>query len=68
MHKCDKTNYRRVNILPIISKISKKIIYTPIYEYFNDKLFPSQSGFRKGFSSKHSLLVMSQSFTQTISR
>ena len=44
--KSDKANYRPVNILPRISKIYEKIIYSQLYEYFHDKLFPSQCAFR----------------------
>ena len=45
--KSDKKNYRPVSILPNISKIYEKIFYNQLYEYFHDKLFPSQCGFRK---------------------
>ena len=53
-----QTIRQKVYILPNISKIYEKIIYNQFYEYFYDKLFPSQCGFRKGCSSQHSLLVM----------
>ena len=66
--KSDKTNYRPVSILPNISKIYEKIIYNQLYEYFHDKLFPSQCGFRKGYSSQHSLLVMTEKFKESIDK
>ena len=47
MDKYDKTNYRLVSIFLDISKIYDKIIFNQVYEYFNDKLFPSQCGFHK---------------------
>ena len=47
--KSNKTNYR-----PNISKIYERIIYNQLH----DKLFPSQCGFRKGYSSQYSLLIM----------
>ena len=56
--KSDKTNYWPESILPNISKIYEKIIYNQLYEYFYDKLSSSQCRFRKGCSSQHSLLVM----------
>ena len=40
--KCEKTKYWSVRILPNILKIYEKIIYNQVYEYLNDKLFPSQ--------------------------
>ena len=62
---CDKTNYRPVSILSNISKIYEKIIYNQLYEYFNDKLFPNQYGFHKGYRSQQSLLVMTEKFKES---
>ena len=45
-----------------------KIIYNQLYEYFHDKLFPSQCGFRKGYSSQHSLLVITEKFKESIDK
>ena len=64
----DKTNYQPVSILPNISKIYEKIIYNQLYEYFHDKLFPSQCGFRKDYSSQDSLLVMTEKFNESINK
>ena len=33
-------------------------MHNQLYEYFDNILFPSQCGFRKGYSAQHSLLVM----------
>ena len=49
-------------------KIYEKIIYNRLYEYFHHKLFPSQCGFRKGYSSQHSLLVMTEKFKESIDK
>ena len=46
--KGDKTNYRRVSILPNFSKIYEKLIYNQIFDYFDEILLPSQCGFCKG--------------------
>ena len=46
----------------------KKIIYNQLYEYFSDKLFFSQCRFRKGYSSQHSLLVMTEIFKESINK
>ena len=66
--KVIKQNYRLVSILANISKIYEKIIYNQLYEYFHDKLFPSQCGFRKGYSSQHNLLVMTEKFKESIDK
>ena len=66
--KSDKKNYWPVSILPNISKIYEKTIYNQLYQYFHDKLFPSQCGFRKGSSSQHSLLVMTEKFKESIDK
>ena len=65
---CDKPNYRSVSILQNISKIYQKIICNQLYEYFNDKLFPSQCGFRKGYSSEHSLLIMTEKLKESVEK
>ena len=64
--KCDKTNYQPVSKLLNIWKVYEKIIYNQLYENFNEKLRPSQSSFRKGYSSQHSLLVMTEKFKESI--
>ena len=56
--KCDKANYQPVIIFPNISKLYEKIIYEQLYKYFNDKIFPSQCGFREEYISQHRFLVM----------
>ena len=56
--KSDKNNYRPVIILSNYSKVYKKLIYNQLYHYFENILFPSQRGFRKGYSTQHCLLVL----------
>ena len=46
----------------------EKIIYNQLYKYFNDKLFPSQCGFLKGYSSQHSLLVTTEKFKESVNK
>ena len=45
-----KRNYRPVSILSNLSDIYEKLMYNQLYEYFDNILFPSQCGFRKGYS------------------
>ena len=51
------TNYRPISLLPTISKILEKVIYTRIYCFVtkHDILFNSQYGFRKKHSCEHAV-------------
>ena len=60
--KSDKSNFRPVSILSNYFKVCEKLIYNQLYQYFENILFPSQSGFRKGYSTQHSLLVLTEKF------
>ncbi|CAH2087332.1 unnamed protein product [Euphydryas editha] len=46
--KTDPSNYRPISVLPVLSKIFEKILYTRIYQHLNDInfLFKKQYGFR----------------------
>ena len=52
----------------IIGSAYEKLIYKQLYEYFDNTLFPSQCGFRKGYSAQHYLLVMIEKFNEAIDR
>ena len=59
--KDDKTllkNYRPISLLPIISKILEKIVYSQLSHYFiKNQLFnPYQYGFRTNHSTEHAVL------------
>ena len=43
-------NYRPVSLLPICGKISERLIYNNLYEFFikNDLISSNQSGFKQG--------------------
>ena len=49
-YKSGKSNNRPVSILSNYSKVYEKLIYNQLYQYFENILFPSQCGFRKGYS------------------
>ena len=53
-------NYRPVRILTNLSKIYEKCLYNQMYKDFNHVLSKWQCGFRKGFSTQHCLLVMTE--------
>ena len=64
--KHDISNYRPVSILSNYSKVYEKLIYNQLYQYFENILFPSQCGFRKGYSTQHCLLVLIEKFKEAI--
>ena len=47
--KLDKSNYRPVSILPVISKIYERLMYDQMYKYFDQIFSKFQCGFRKRF-------------------
>ena len=67
-NKCEKENYRPVSILSNLSKIYEKLMYNQLHEYFENILFQSQGGFRKGYTAQHCLLVMIEKFKEAIDR
>ena len=58
--RLSKDNYRPISILPTFSKIYEKILYQQIYEYFNKIFSKYLCGFRKGDTTQHCLLFMSE--------
>ena len=61
-----KNNYRRVSILPLISKVFEKIMNKQLSIYFEEILSKFQCGFRKGFSTQHCLLLMLEKWKQAV--
>ena len=58
----NKTNYRPVSVLPLISKVIEKIIYNQVSEYMQQYLNSLLCGFREGYSTQHALLNLLQSW------
>ena len=54
----DKTNYRPVNILPLLSKIYERLIYCQINQMTENALSIFQCGCRKKYSTHHALIAM----------
>ena len=54
-------NYRPISILPVISKILEKSVYTQLYTYLKNHslLYENQSGFRTGYSTDTALIYLS---------
>ena len=61
-------NYRPVSILPNLSKICERCLYDQMYKYFNHILSKWQCRFRKGFSTQHCLLVMTEKWRKCLDK
>ena len=59
--KLDITNFHPISILPVISKVYKKVFHNRLHNYFsvNNQLSSSQFSFRSGASTEHALLKFS---------
>ena len=62
----DKSNYRPVRFLPLLSKPFERILYEQIDNHTKDALSKYQGGFRKKFSSQHSLLAMFEKWKKVL--
>ena len=62
----DKSNYRPVSILPLLSKPFERILYEQIDSHTKDILLKYQGGFRKKVSSQHLLLAMFEKWKKVL--
>ena len=54
----DPSNYRPISLLPVISKVFESIIHEQLCSFMKNKLSKYLCGFRKGYSTQHTLLNM----------
>ena len=56
--KCDMSNYRPISVLSTLAKVSDKIVYERLYDYFEKNRFLTkyQSGFRRIHSTVAAML------------
>ena len=54
----NKTNYRPVSVLPIVSKLFEKIMQKQINGFISNYLSPYLCGYRKGYNMQQALLVL----------
>ena len=70
IHKKDDTtnkqNYRPVSILPSVSKLFERNMFEQISDYIDKFLSPYLCGFRKGYSTQHSLVVMLETWRKAL--
>ena len=51
-------NYRPVSLIPVVSKLFERNMYTEIINFIENSLSPFLFGFRKGHSTEQCLVVM----------
>ena len=56
--KTEKSNYRPISVLPVVSRLFEKLVFSQLYQYLNDNCFinSNQSGFRELHSTVTCLL------------
>ena len=62
----DKTNYRPVNILPVVSKIFERTMQKQINDFIISFLSPYLCGYRYGFNTQHALLTLVQNWRKSL--
>ena len=62
----DKSNYRLVSILPLLSKLYEKIIYNQLSDYSESFLNNILCCFQKAHSTKHALFKILRSWQQDL--
>ena len=57
------TNYRPISILPVLSKVIERVIYEELHRYLEENrlLSNKQFGFRRGSSTQHAVLYLTDS-------
>ena len=66
--KSNKDNYRPVNILPTISKVFERNIFGQIDTYMRDYLSQYLCGFRKGYNTQSSLIIMLEKWRKALDK
>ena len=62
----DKSNYRPVSILPLLSKVYEKVIYNQLSDYSESFLNNILCGFQKAHSTQHAMFKLLQSWQQVL--
>ena len=61
-------NYRPVSIISVISKILERFLYDQIYKTIDNTFSRHQMGYRKAYSSKHSLIAMFEKWKENLDK
>ena len=62
----DKTNYRPVSILPVVSKFFERIMQKQINDFITSFLSPNLCGYRKIFNTQHALLTLVEKWRKSL--
>ena len=62
----EKENYRPLSILPNLSKIYERCMYTQMKKYFGPILSKYQFGFRGAYTAQQCLLIMSEKWRASL--
>ena len=62
----DKSNYRPISLLPIVSKIFERLLVNQLLVYLEENFSKLLCGFRKGHSTQHTLLNMLRTWQNCI--
>ena len=63
-----KKNHRPVSIISAISKLLEHCLYNQIYKNIVNTLSRNLTGYRKGYSSQHSLIAMSEKWKKNLDK
>ena len=66
LYPSDKAIYRPASILPLLSKAFEKIIYDQLYKYIEHFLDQLLCGFRKAYSTQHTLFRLLQKWQKEL--
>ncbi len=64
--KTNKENYRPISLLPTVSKVFERDMYSQIIKYIDNHLSPFLFGFRKGHSTEACLNVMLEQWKKAL--
>ena len=62
----DRTNYRPISTLPVVSKIFERIMQKQINDFIINFLSPYLCGCRKGFNTQHALLTLVENWRKSL--
>ena len=62
----DKTIFRPVSVLPLLSIVFEKITYDQLFEYAETFLNKLLCGFRKAYSTQHAFFILLQKWQKEL--
>ena len=63
-----KTDHRPVTVLTVFSKVEERYIFNSMIEFTNSILSDKVSAYRKGYSSQHVLLKLTEDWRQYLDK